>query len=84
MKPEWRLKLRLFTARILIKFGRLTHADYSCAELKEVVNKQLPETFKVDVPISKGELTLLQAEISMPKNQKAIHIELLGSIIIGP
>jgi hypothetical protein len=83
MKPEWRLKLRLFTARILIKIGRLTHADYSCAELKEVVNKQLPETFKIDVPISKGELTLLQAEVSMPKNQKAIHIEILGSLIIG-
>jgi hypothetical protein len=84
MKPEWRLKLRLLTARTLIKLGKITHADYSSAELKEALDKHLPETFKVDVPISKGELTLLEAEISMPANQNAIHVELLGSLIIGP
>lgn len=84
MKPQWRLKLRLLTAKILIKMGKLTHADYSCAELEQIVEKHLPETFNIDVPVSKGELTLLQAQISMPLNQNAIIIDLLGSIIVGP
>ncbi|MGK0371050.1 MAG: hypothetical protein ACJAW1_001293 [Glaciecola sp.] len=83
MKPEWRLKLRLFTARILIRIGKLTHADYTCAELKEMVDKHLPETFKIDVPKSKGQLSLLQADISMPRDQNVINVELLGSILIG-
>jgi hypothetical protein len=83
MKPEWRLKLRLFIARMMIKTGKLTHADYTCSELKEAVDKHLPETFKIDVPRTKGELTLLQADISMPRNQNAIDVKLFGSIIIG-
>jgi hypothetical protein len=83
MKPEWRLKLRLFTARVLIRIGRLSHADYTGAELKKMVDKHLPETFKIDVPKGKGQLTLLEADISMPLDQNVINIELLGSILIG-
>jgi hypothetical protein len=83
MKLDWRLKLRLLTARILIRLGKLRHADYSAAELKEIVDKQLPETFDIDVPRSKGKLTLLQADISMRQNRGAINVELLGSILIG-
>jgi hypothetical protein len=83
MNPDWRLKLRLFIARILIKIGRLTHADYSAAELKNIVDNHLPETFDIDVPRGKGELTLMQADLSMPMNQNFINVELLGSMLIG-
>lgn len=83
MKPDWRLKLRLLTARILIKLGKLTHADYSSAELKMAVDKHLPETFQIDVPVSKGELTLLDAQINMPKDQASIDVHLFGSLFIG-
>ncbi|MDT0594117.1 hypothetical protein [Glaciecola petra] len=84
MKPDWRLKLRLISARILIKLGRLTHADYSSSELKSAVDKHLPETFPIEVPVSKGELSLLEAQISMPKNEALIDVHLLGSLLIGP
>lgn len=84
MKPDWRLKLRLLTARILIKLGKLTHADYSSAELKMAVDKHLPETFQIDVPVSKGELTLLDAQINMPKDEAVIDVHLFGSLFIGP
>ncbi len=84
MKPEWRLKLRLFAAKLMIKFGKLKHAEYSSAELKEIIDKYLPIGFKIDVPVGKGDLTLLEAQISMPKNCNVINIEILGSIIIGP
>lgn len=83
MNPDWRLKLRLFIARILIKIGRLTHADYSAAELKNIVDGHLPETLEIDVPRGKGELTLMQADLSMPMNQNFINVELLGSMLIG-
>lgn len=84
MKPDWRLKLRLFSARLLIKLGKLTHADYSSAELKAAVDKHLPETFQIEVPVSKGELCLLEAQISMPKKEALIDVHLLGSLLIGP
>jgi len=83
MKPKWRLKLRLFTAKILIKIGKLTHADYTSAELKQILDKHLPETFRIDVPKSKGELTLLQADISMDKKQNLINVQIFSSIVIG-
>lgn len=83
MNPDWRLKLRLFAARILIKIGRLTHADYSAAELKTVLDNHLPETFDIDVPRGKGELTLMQADITMPIKQNFINVELLSSMLIG-
>lgn len=83
MKPEWRLKLRLFTAKMLIKIGSLSHADYTSAELKKILDKHLPETFEIDVPKSKGELTLLQADINMQPNKNLINVQLLGSILVG-
>lgn len=83
MKPQWRLKLQLLAARIMIKLGKLTHADYSPQELNELAAKHLPETFEIDVPSAKGELSLLQADITMPRNQADIKVQLLGSILIG-
>jgi hypothetical protein len=84
IKPEWRLKLRLFTANILIKIGKLRHADYCAEDLQAIVNTHLPETFPIEVPISKGELTLLKADVSMEQGQNFVNIELLASILIGP
>jgi hypothetical protein len=83
MKPEWRLKLRLITARILIKIGRLTHADYTAEELNELIAPHLPEKFNIDVPNAKGELTLLKAEVSMPYNEDYIKVQVLSSLLIG-
>lgn len=83
MKPQWRLKLQMLAARIMIKLGKLTHADYSPQELNELAAKHLPETFEIDVPSAKGELSLLQADITMPSNQTDIKVQLLGSILIG-
>ena len=83
MKSDWRLKLRLFTARILIKIGRLSHVDYSAAEMKNILDNHLPETFDIDVPRGKGKLTLMQADITMPVRENFINVELLSSMLIG-
>lgn len=83
MTPDWQLKLRLFIARILIRIGRLSYVDYSAAELKNIVDNHLPETFEIDVPRGKGELTLMQADLSMPMKNRFINVELLGSLLIG-
>lgn len=84
MKPKWRLKFRLLFAKLLIKLGKLPHAQYSSAELTELANRYLPETFKIDVPVSKGELTLLSAQINMPKKKNLINVLLFSSVLIGP
>ena len=84
MKATWRLKLRVFAAKILIKLGKLTHVDYSATELKQAVDTYLPQSFPIDVPVSQGELNLFDADISMPRSGQAIVITLLGSVVIGP
>lgn len=81
---QWRTKLRLIMARLLIKLGNLTHADYTAKELEEAAATLLPETFPIDVPVSKGELTLLSADITMPMDQTLMLVDVFGSVIIGP
>jgi len=83
LKPQWRLKLRLFSAKILIKMGKLRHASYSKAELKAIVDAYLPETFEIEVPQNKGELTLLKAELNLPRNKNVINLQLFSKLHIG-
>jgi hypothetical protein len=84
MKADWKFRLRVFTAKYMIKFGKLTHSDYTVEELQEIIDDHLPVSFAVDVPISQGELTLLEGKIAIPNDANAMNIELLGSIVIGP
>lgn len=84
MKADWKFRLRVLTAKYMIRFGKLTHSDYTVEELQEIIDQHLPVNFEVEVPISKGELTLLEGSISIPQSSDSLNIELLGSIVIGP
>lgn len=79
MVKNWRLTVRLFLAKILIKLGRLTHADYSSDELNEFLSPHLPETFEIEVPAGNGQLTLLQANVRMRGAENGIQVQLLSS-----
>lgn len=82
MNSQWRLKFRLFTAKLMIKLGKLRHADYVVGDIQTIVDKHLPQDFFIDVPVGKGELNLIEAKVSMPKNQSSIHFDCFGSIIV--
>jgi len=83
IKPEWHLKARLLISRLLIKFGKLRHIDYTATELSDMANQYVPKTFSLESPIGNGELTLLEVQVKMPYQHNVLKVELLSSIIIG-
>lgn len=82
MQRNWRLKCKLLFARLLIKLGKLTHADYSAKELAEFLRPHLPAEFAIDVPAGNGQLTLLEAEVKMRFRSTTVTVQLLGSLLI--
>lgn len=82
MHNNWRLKCKLLMAKLLIKFGKLTHADYTAAEISELISPHLPSTFAIEVPAGNGELTLLEAEVSIGYKNSTVSVQLLGSLLV--
>lgn len=81
--PEyWSEKVNQFIAKWMIKLGKLTHVDYTIEELNELAEPFFPQTLNVDVPVGKGIFTILHAEIDIPRNANAIHVQLLSSLDI--
>lgn len=77
MAFDWRTRLQLWTARILVKIGRLTHSDYTKEELNALFKPHLPINFDIDVPGGTGLLTIMDGEVTMPADSKQIHVQLI-------
>ena len=73
---------KLLLAKWLIRFNKLKHAEYTSQELTSLLAQHLPETFPVSVPKGEGSLTLLTADISMPRNKKIIQVEVMSSFAV--
>lgn len=82
MHNNWRIKCKLLVAKLLIKFGKLTHADYTADEISELISPYLPSTFKIEVPAGNGELTLLEAEVNIGYHNSTVSVQLLGSLVV--
>lgn len=82
MQRNWRLKCKLLFARLLIKLGKLTHADYTPKELQAFISPHLPADFGIDVPAGNGKLELLEAEVKIGYQSTTVSVQLLGSLII--
>ncbi|WP_299074000.1 hypothetical protein [uncultured Paraglaciecola sp.] len=75
--------LRLFTAKCLIRFRRLTYVDYTVAEISELIAPHLPVTLPISVPRGDGQVSLTKINISMPFDADYIQAEVLGNIHIS-
>ena len=76
---------RLFLARCLIRFKRLTHVDYTVGEISQLIQpyfSHLPLKLPISVPRGDGCFTLSKVNISIPLNSNYIQAEVLGSIEI--
>lgn len=76
---------RLFLARCLIRFKRLTHVDYTVDEINQLIQpyfRHLPLRLPISVPRGDGCFTLSKVNISIPLNSDHIQAEVLGSIEI--
>ena len=80
-------RCRLFFIRLAIKlamrFKWLKAARYTQEELNELLATSFPQTLPLSIANSKGELTLLNAELTMPPAQDKLHIQLFCSLNIS-
>lgn len=77
MAFDWRTRLRIWTAKWLIRWGKLTHSDYTVDELNDLLAPHLPLNFDVDVPTGSGTLTLLEGQLSLPTDANRVDVQLL-------
>lgn len=82
MQKDWQLVVHKYFAKWLIRFGKIKHVDYTVEELNALITPHFPASFAVDVPIGKGSFTLLEGEISIPRNATMMHVQLLCSLNI--
>lgn len=67
--------MQLF-ARLAIRFKWIKEELYTPQELNEMLAANFPQTIPLSLPTSDGELTLLNAELSMPSADNQLHIQL--------
>ncbi len=71
-----------FFAKLLIRFKMIKEARYSCAELNDMLSANFPHTIQLPLPVSEGQLVLLNVELSMPLEQEQLHIQLFCSFSV--
>lgn len=65
-----------FIARQLIQLKWVKQETYTAEQLNELFSTVLPHTIPLQLPAGEGELELLECELSIPKQQNALHIKL--------
>ncbi|WP_147302310.1 hypothetical protein [Thalassotalea euphylliae] len=85
-QTHWQ-KCKLYFTRLAIKlamrFKWLKAARYSQDELNELLAANFPQTIPLPIANSQGELTILNAELTMPLAQDKLHIQLLCAMNIS-
>ena len=78
--PIWQ-KMPPFLSRLIIKlaikFKWLKQVHYTQEELNDLLTTSFPQTLPVNVANSDAELTLLNAELTMPMAQEKLHLQML-------
>ncbi|REL27642.1 hypothetical protein DXX93_14480 [Thalassotalea euphylliae] len=84
-QTHWQ-KCKLYFTRLAIKlamrFKWLKAARYSQDELNELLAANFPQTIPLPIANSQGELTILNAELTMPLAQDKLHIQLFCAMSI--
>lgn len=70
-------RIKVAIAMLMVKMGKLKYDQFNEQELNDLIVPHFPQTLEIPVPIGKGQLTLLEGEISMPESTNRIHLQLL-------
>ncbi|TDF38409.1 DUF1439 domain-containing protein [Alteromonadaceae bacterium M269] len=80
MSQDWREKLQILFAKLMIRFKRLKHVVYTEAELNDLLRQQFPIQFPVNIPASNGEFSITGGSLRMPYDVEHFKIELKGQL----
>jgi len=79
MTLSWRDRIRWFFATILIRLKKINRVDVSASEMNHLMGKYLPQSYQFDIPSGSGQLSILQATLSISQSEPVFNIELYGS-----
>lgn len=68
-------KLHTWLVRLMIRFKFIKQVKYSPQELNEMLVESFPQVLNLSLSGSKGSLTLLNAELSMPLSENHLEIQ---------
>lgn len=73
-------RIKLWLAQVLVKWGKLTHDDFTRQELQDLVQDVLPYTFHFDIPVGAGKISVLEGNITLDNSQNRLGIQCLASL----
>lgn len=73
-------RVKLFIAQILVKWGKLTHDDFTQQELQDLVKDVFPYTFNFDIPVGAGKISVLEGNVTLNSKQNRIGIQCLAAL----
>lgn len=65
-----------------MKWGKLTHDDFTKLELQDLVTDSFPYTFTFDIPIGTGTVTVLEGNITLDSESNRIGLQCLAALNI--
>ncbi len=80
MSLSFKDKCKLGIGFVLVKLGKLRHDDYTLEELSPLVDKHLPMTIPVNIPVGNAQLTMVQSSLSLHPPSNQIALQLLGEL----
>ncbi|WP_394223239.1 DUF1439 domain-containing protein [Alteromonas gracilis] len=75
-------KCKIYLAQWLVKWGKLTHDDFTRQELQSLIKDSFPYTFTFEIPVGTGTVTVLEGNITLDSENNCIGLQCLASLNI--
>ncbi|MFZ8200490.1 DUF1439 domain-containing protein [Alteromonas portus] len=75
-------KCKVYLAQWLVKWGKLTHDDFTKSELQTLVKGSFPYPFAFDIPMGAGTVTVLEGNIALDSANNRIGLQCLAALNI--
>jgi len=75
-------KCKVYLAQWLVKLGKLTHDDFTKAELNALVKDSFPYTFVFEIPIGAGTVSVLEGKVTLGNESNRIGLQCLSAVKI--
>lgn len=79
---SWREKIKLWIARWMVKWGKLTHDAFTLQELNELLLPYFPYRHMLEVPFGHGRISLERAELNLNEAANRIEVQVFSDLTI--
>jgi len=76
-------KFHYFIAKVLVRLKLITRVPMEFSDVNQMVSPQLPVTFDIPVSGGKGELTLLEVELSAGEKEGTILVQIITNFSVS-